>query len=74
VFPRDLLAAVRESVQNHRNIVWLFAGSNAIEELTHADWTSAFVSLRTIELPPFGAEETRLLLTEPVAHSGCGPG
>jgi hypothetical protein len=37
-----------------------------------ADWSSAFVSLRTIELPSFTEPETRLLLTEPVAHTN-GP-
>ena len=69
VFPRDLLATFRESVQSHRRIVWLFAGSHAIEELA-ADWSSAFVSLRTVEVTPFSEAETRLLLTEPLARSG----
>jgi hypothetical protein len=69
VFPRDLLSVFRESIQNHRRIVWLFAGSHAIEEMVAADWPSAFVSLRTIELPSFTEPETRLLLTEPVAQS-----
>ena len=68
VFPRDLLATFRESVQSHRRIVWLFAGSHAIEELA-ADWSSAFVSLRTVEVTPFSEAETRLLLTEPVRYS-----
>jgi hypothetical protein len=69
VLPRDLLSVFRESIQNHRRIVWLFAGSHAIEEMVAADWPSAFVSLRTIELPSFTEPETRLLLTEPVAQS-----
>ena len=69
VFPRDLLATFRELVQSHRRIVWLFAGSHAIEELA-ADWSSAFVSLRTVEVTPFSEAETRLLLTEPVRYSG----
>jgi hypothetical protein len=69
VLPRDLLATFRESVQSHRRIVWLFAGSHAIEELA-ADWSSAFVSLRTVDVTPFAEAETRLLLTEPLARSG----
>ncbi|MFZ4700271.1 MAG: hypothetical protein ACOYMG_09475 [Candidatus Methylumidiphilus sp.] len=43
VFPVDLLHMLRESIQTHRRIVWLFAGSHAIEELTHAEWPS-FIS------------------------------
>lgn len=69
VFSPDLLVLVRESVQNHRRIIWLFAGSHRIDELTHAKWPSYFVSLRTIEIPPFRRDETRLLLTKPLEHS-----
>ena len=36
VFPKDLLATIRESIQQHRQIIWLFAGSHEIAELTHA--------------------------------------
>jgi hypothetical protein len=69
VFPRDLLPAIRESIQSHRQITWLFAGSHEITELPHAQWTSYLVSARTIEVPPFTLGETRLLLTEPLKHS-----
>ncbi len=69
VFPRDLLDTLRDSIQRHRHIVWLFAGSHDIAELTHAEWPSYFVSLRTIELSPFTDPETRLLLTEPLKQS-----
>ena len=69
VFSADLLSVVRELVQSHRRIIWLFAGSHGIGELTHAEWPSYFVSLRTIELLPFTREETRLLLTKPLKFS-----
>jgi hypothetical protein len=69
VFPSDLLAAIRESIQSHRQITWLFAGSHEITELAHAEWTSYLVSARTIEVPRFTPQETRLLLTEPLKHS-----
>jgi len=69
VFPRDLLSAIRESIQTHRQITWLFAGSHNITELPHAQWTSYLVSARTIEVPPFALPETELLLTEPMKHS-----
>lgn len=69
VMPVDLLAVVRESIQNHRRIIWAFAGSHRIDELTNAPWTSYLVSARTVEIPPFEPEETRLLLTEPLKYS-----
>lgn len=69
VIPVDLLAVVRASIQRHRQIVWAFAGSHSISELAHAPWTSYLVSARTVEIPPFALEETRLLLTEPLKHS-----
>ena len=60
---------VPRSVQRHRHLVWLFAGSHDLSELRHAEWPSYFVSLRTIELLPFGDADTRLLLTDPLRHS-----
>jgi hypothetical protein len=69
VFTPDLLATIRESIQTHRRIIWIFAGSHAIAELAHASWTSYLVSARTIEVPMFTLEETSELLTEPVQWS-----
>ncbi len=69
VFPHDLLDTLRESIQTHRRLTWIFAGSHEITELPHAAWTSALVSARTIEVPVFTLAETRLLLTEPLKHS-----
>jgi hypothetical protein len=68
-FPEDLLAAVRESIQQHRQIIWLFAGSHEISELGNAPWTSYLISARTIEIPFFSPDETRLLMTDPLKHS-----
>lgn len=69
VFSQDLLATLRESIQRHRRIVWIFAGSHDITELTHASWTSYLVSARTIEVPLFIEDETRALLTDPLRYS-----
>jgi hypothetical protein len=68
-FTTDLLATMRESIQSHRGIIWVLAGSHDITELTHAPWPSYLVSVRMVEVPPFTFEETRLLLTEPLRHS-----
>jgi hypothetical protein len=73
LFPKDLLDTLRESIQRHRRIIWLFAGSHALAELRHAEWSSYFVSLRTVELGLFSEAETRLLLTEPLRHSELWP-
>lgn len=69
VFSEDLLATIRESIQTHRQVTWVFAGSHAIAELTHAPWSSYLVSARTLEVPPFTEAETRRLLTEPLRYS-----
>jgi hypothetical protein len=69
VFTEDLLRMVRESIQSHRNITWIFSGSHEITELTGAPWTSYLVSARTIPVPVFKPPETRLLLTEPLKYS-----
>ena len=73
IFPEDLLALIRDSIQTHRNLTWAFAGSHEIDELRHAAWTSYLVSARTIEVPPFTEAETRLLLTEPLRCSTLWP-
>jgi len=69
VFDEDLLTLIRESIQSHRNLTWIFAGNHGITELTHAEWMSYLVSARTIKVPPFTPEETRRLLTEPLRYS-----
>ena len=69
VFSEDLLATIRESIQVHRNITWIFAGAHEINELLNAPWSSYLVSARTIEVPMFTLSETRLLLTEPLKYS-----
>ncbi len=73
IFPEDLLVTVRESIQTHRQITWIFAGSHDITELKHAEWPSYLVSARTIEVPVFTPAETRLLLTEPMKFSTLWP-
>jgi hypothetical protein len=47
----------------------MFAGSHHVAELGHMKWTSYLVSARTIEVPLFSENETRLLLTQPLQHS-----
>lgn len=69
VFSEDLLRTVRESIQSHRNITWIFTGSHEITELTGAAWTSYLVSARTIPVPSFKLPETHMLLTEPLKYS-----
>jgi hypothetical protein len=68
-FPVDLLATLRESIQTHRRIVWLLAGSHHIDELTHPDWASHLISVRLVAVPMFQPNETHQVLTLPLAHS-----
>ena len=73
VFPVGMLDTLRESMQTHRAITWILAGSHQITELPHAAWTSYLVSARLIEVPVFTAAETRLLLTAPAKSSTLWP-
>ena len=69
IFPEDLLATIRESIQTHRNITWIFTGSHEIQRLRHAPWTSYLIGVRTVEVQPFTIKEAKLLLTDPLRHS-----
>ena len=67
--PEALLAVLRHSIQTHRRITWMLAGSHDIGELRHAPWASYLINARTILVPMFTLQETRLLLTEPMKAS-----
>jgi hypothetical protein len=69
IFSLDLLATMRESIQSHRRLTWLFAGSHEITELRHAPWTSYLIGTHTIKVPMFTISETKMLLTEPLKFS-----
>jgi hypothetical protein len=69
VFSLDLLAAIRESIQSHRRLIWVFAGSHRVTMLKNAEWPSYLISVQTIEIPPFTKAETHLLLTDPLQKS-----
>ena len=69
VLPVELLATLRNSIQTHVQLLWMFAGSHDITELSRTEWTSYLVSAHMIEVPPFTLAETRLLLTDPLKHS-----
>jgi len=73
VFTTDLLDTLRESIQTHRAITWILAGSHQITELPNAPWTSYLVSARLIEVPLFTLAETRMLLTSPAQYSTLWP-
>jgi hypothetical protein len=69
VLTTDLLATIRESIQTHRRIIWMFSGNADIVELIGADWTSYLISVRTLRVPFFSPDETSLLMTEPLKYS-----
>ncbi len=69
VFEIGLLDTFRESIQNHRNITWMFVGCNYINRLKNAEWSSYFISLQSIYVNMFTFEETITLLTEPLKNS-----
>jgi hypothetical protein len=67
--PMDFLHMLRESIQKHRHLVWLLAGSHHYENLPHVPWTSYLISMRQVDVTMFTDEESRGLLTDPLAFS-----
>ncbi len=72
VFPEDLLRTIRQSIQSHRQIIWLFAGGSDFEELPHAEWASYLVNVQKVEIPLFSEAECRELLTDPLKTERLG--
>ncbi|MEM7013694.1 MAG: AAA family ATPase [Verrucomicrobiota bacterium] len=68
-FGREFLPTIRDSIQRHANLAWAFVGAHDLSELKHAEWSSHFVGLRTLEMEPFSLKETRQLLTEPLKYA-----
>ncbi|MEN8905525.1 MAG: AAA family ATPase [Clostridiales bacterium] len=68
-FNVNLLTTIRESIKNHSNIFWLFSGSNRLSELKTIQWTSYFISFKTVEILPFTFIETKYLLTQPFKYA-----
>ncbi len=71
--PEELLITIRHSIQSHRRLAWIFAGSHALAEMRYAKWTSHLISTKTIEVPMFTPSETHALLTDPMKHSPIWP-
>jgi hypothetical protein len=67
--PADFLHMLRESIQKHRHLVWLLAGSHHYENLPNVPWTFFLISMREVDVTMFTDEESRGLLTDPLAFS-----
>lgn len=68
-FGAEFLPTIRDSIQRHANLAWAFVGAHDLSELKHAEWSSHFFGLRTLEMEPFSLKETRQLLTEPLKYA-----
>ncbi len=64
-----LLAALRDAIQSHRRIRWLFSGVHHFSELPGAEWSSYLTAFRQVNVRPFSMPETHQLLTEPMRHA-----
>jgi hypothetical protein len=69
-YKEDVLRALRESIQSHGRLTWVFAGSQAITELRSPSWTSCLIAAQTVNVPMFSEDETRMLFTQPFEHAG----
>ena len=66
-----LLGMVRDCIQTHRQIRWLFSGVHHVSELPNARWSSYLTAFQQIEVRPFSAAETHQLLTEPLKFANA---
>ena len=66
---KRLLAALRDAIQSHRRIRWLFSGVHHFSELLGAEWSSYLTAFRQVQLRPFSPAETHQLLTEPMKRA-----
>lgn len=67
----DILSLLRVAIEKRRNIFWMFVGTHHIAELRNAQWASYLISPRTIAMPRFTPDETRVLLLEPMRHASA---
>ena len=70
----DVLALVRDAIQQHRRIRWLVSGVHHFSDLTRARWSSYLTAFQVVEMHPFSPEETRQLLTDPLRHAAVFSG
>lgn len=65
----DVLWSIHESISMHRNLIWLLAGNHHFSELHCEVWPRISGDFATVEVDEFSLEETRQLLTTPLARS-----
>lgn len=70
----DVLALMRDAIQQHRRIRWLVSGVHHFGDLTRARWSSYLTAFQTVEVRPFSPEETHQLLTDPLRHAAAFSG
>ena len=68
-FDIQILKSLRNSIQEHRHIVWLFAGNKGFEELEGVPWAEYLISIRTMTIGMFTPEESLRLLSDPLGHA-----
>jgi TIR domain/AAA domain len=63
---RQLLLELRDILQQRPRIMFLFAGTHYLRDLTVVDWSSIFINVRTLHVSFLDRRDSRLLLTQPV--------
>jgi hypothetical protein len=72
--PEDVLALMRDAIQQHRRIRWLVSGVHHFGDLPHARWGSYLTAFQVVEVHPFSLNETHQLLTDPLRHAAAFSG
>ena len=63
---RDLLLELRDTLQHKPRLMFLFAGTHFLRELSNVDWSSIFINVKTLHISFLERRDSALLLTQPV--------
>ena len=72
LFDIQILKSIRGSIQDHRQLIWLFAGNRSFEELK-SPWAKYLISIRSISVGMFTVDETKMLLSDPMRYAQSEP-
>lgn len=63
---KELLVELRDTLQHKPRLMFLFAGTHFLRDLSKVDWTSIFINVKTLHISFLDRRDSELLLTQPV--------
>ena len=63
---RELLLELRDTLQHRTRIIFLFAGTHYLRDLSNVNWSEIFINVKTLHISFLSKEDGFQLLTKPV--------